>query len=167
MNTATSVRNTRRRMVLGYLPLNGQIEDYVIVRKKSNESMEKVLEEAIELAKAKRKESYDAEKKAAKIKYDQQRAQAKYQQPPKPVMVAAPVVLPLVVAPAPPPPKVIEAVTKRGKKVDYPDGTVWYRADRNMWIAQWHGRQEAARQTKEQAIAFLAKKYAVTATIRG
>ena len=47
----------------------------------------------------------------------------------------------------------------RGDKVQHPDGTVFFRADRNKWIAMWNGKQEAARPTPEACIAFLKKKY--------
>jgi hypothetical protein len=43
-----------------------------------------------------------------------------------------------------------------------PDGTIVFRADRNKWIAWMNGHQEAARDTKEKAMAFLTKKYGVT-----
>ena len=39
------------------------------------------------------------------------------------------------------------------------NGTVFYRADREKWVAVWDGKQEAARPTKEACIAFLNKKY--------
>ncbi|MFZ9240695.1 MAG: hypothetical protein ACO22R_06110 [Chitinophagaceae bacterium] len=41
----------------------------------------------------------------------------------------------------------------------FPDGTVWFRADRQKWIAQWNGKQEAARPTAEACLKFLKKKY--------
>lgn len=47
----------------------------------------------------------------------------------------------------------------RGDKTVHPDGTVFYRADRNKWIAMWNGKQEAARPTPEACLAFLKKKY--------
>ena len=61
---------------------------------------------------------------------------------------------------------VAPAVTKAPKaakatKTVHPDGTVWYRADRAKWIAQWNGKQEAARPTAEACLAFLKKKYNV------
>lgn len=46
-------------------------------------------------------------------------------------------------------------------KVVYPDGTIFFRTDRNKWIACWGGKQEAARNTKEKCLSFLKKKYNV------
>ncbi len=51
--------------------------------------------------------------------------------------------------------------TKNKSTTDHPDGTVWYREDRQKWIAMWNGRQEAARPTAEACIKFLKKKYNV------
>ena len=42
---------------------------------------------------------------------------------------------------------------------DHPDGSVWFREDRQKWIAMWNGRQEAARPTAEACLKFLKKKY--------
>jgi hypothetical protein len=39
------------------------------------------------------------------------------------------------------------------------NGTIFYRADRQKWVAVWDGKQEAARPTKEACIKFLDKKY--------
>jgi hypothetical protein len=47
----------------------------------------------------------------------------------------------------------------KGDKTVHPDGTVFFRADRNKWIAMWNGKQEAARPTPEACLAFLKKKY--------
>jgi len=44
-------------------------------------------------------------------------------------------------------------------KQTYADGTVFYRADRQKWVAVWANKQEAARPTKEACIKFLEKKY--------
>jgi hypothetical protein len=55
---------------------------------------------------------------------------------------------PIKVAKAPSPSKIV-----------HPDGTVFFRTDRNKWIAMADGKQEAARDTAEKCIAFLAKKY--------
>ena len=56
--------------------------------------------------------------------------------------------------------------TKQTKTVNqFPDGTVWYRADRQKWIAQWNGKQEAARPTKEACLKFLKKKYNVDGVV--
>lgn len=56
--------------------------------------------------------------------------------------------------------------TKQTKTVNqFPDGTVWFRADRQKWIAQWNGKQEAARPTKEACLNFLKKKYNVDGVV--
>lgn len=47
----------------------------------------------------------------------------------------------------------------KATKVSHPDGTVFYRADRNKWVAVWAGKQEAARPTVEACLKFLQKKY--------
>lgn len=47
----------------------------------------------------------------------------------------------------------------KSAKITHPDGTVFYRADRNKWVAMWAGKQEAARPTPEACLAFLKKKY--------
>ena len=59
----------------------------------------------------------------------------------------------------------VYSIMKSAAKVVHPDGTVWFRADRQKWIAQWGGKQEAARPTAEAALKFLAKKYGVTGTV--
>lgn len=46
-----------------------------------------------------------------------------------------------------------------GSKTLHPDGTVFYRADRQKWVAMMNGKQEAARSTAEACVAFLKKKY--------
>jgi len=59
-------------------------------------------------------------------------------------------------------------VTKPKVKADKPtfvDGQVFFRADRNKWIAMWAGKQEAARPTPEACLAFLQKKYNHTGTV--
>jgi hypothetical protein len=59
--------------------------------------------------------------------------------------------------------KVTEKVEK-APKVTKPkgnDGTVFFRADRSKWVAVMNGKQEAARDTKEGALAFLLKKYKI------
>lgn len=43
----------------------------------------------------------------------------------------------------------------------YPDGTIFYREDRQKWVAMMNGKQEAARPTIEACIKFLKKKYNV------
>lgn len=55
--------------------------------------------------------------------------------------------------------------TPKATKVDHPDGTVWYRADRQKWIAQWNSKQEAARPTAEACLKFLKKKYGVDGVV--
>jgi hypothetical protein len=50
-------------------------------------------------------------------------------------------------------------------KVIHPDGTVFFRTDRNKWIAMVAGKQEAARDTAEKCIAFLNKKYPTLTTV--
>lgn len=66
--------------------------------------------------------------------------------------------------------KVAEKVEKAPKaaKVSKPkgnDGTVFFRADRNKWVAVMNGKQEAARDTKEGALAFLFKKYKIEGVV--
>jgi hypothetical protein len=43
----------------------------------------------------------------------------------------------------------------------HPDGTVFFREDRQKWIAMMNGKQEAARPTPEACLSFLKKKYNV------
>lgn len=49
----------------------------------------------------------------------------------------------------------------KGTKTTHPDGTVFYREDRQKWIAMMNGKQEAARPTPEACLSFLKKKYNV------
>ena len=49
----------------------------------------------------------------------------------------------------------------RGTKTLHPDGAVWFREDRQKWVAMMNGKQEAARPTPEACLAFLKKKYNV------
>jgi len=49
----------------------------------------------------------------------------------------------------------------KGTKTVHPDGTVFFREDRQKWIAMMNGKQEAARPTPEACLAFLKKKYNV------
>ena len=51
-----------------------------------------------------------------------------------------------------------------GKAV-HPDGTVFYREDRQKWVAVVGGRQEAARPTAEACVTFLKKKYGMEAVV--
>lgn len=53
----------------------------------------------------------------------------------------------------------VGSIVKSSGKVQHPDGTVFYRADRGKWVAMWAGKQEAARPTAEACLAFLQKKY--------
>ena len=62
-------------------------------------------------------------------------------------------------APKPVVAKVAKVSTNKPSKIIHPDGTVFFRTDRNKWIAMADGKQEAARDTAEKCIAFLAKKY--------
>ena len=47
----------------------------------------------------------------------------------------------------------------------HPDGTVWFREDRQKWIAMMNGKQEAARPTAEACLKFLKKKYNVDGNV--
>lgn len=64
--------------------------------------------------------------------------------------------------------KVASVVTTKVAKVKAPkvqifgDGAVYFRPDRNKWMAVYNGKAEAARPTSEAALAFLMKKYNVT-----
>ena len=53
----------------------------------------------------------------------------------------------------------VGAVVKTSGKVVHPDGTVFFREDRQKWVAMWAGKQEAARPTAEACVNFLKKKY--------
>ena len=59
----------------------------------------------------------------------------------------------------------VGSIVKASGKVTHPDGTVFFRADRNKWVAMWAGKQEAARPTAEACLAFLQKKYNHTGTV--
>lgn len=59
----------------------------------------------------------------------------------------------------------VGSIAKASGKVVHPDGTVFYRADRNKWVAMWSGKQEAARPTAEACLAFLLKKYNHTGVV--
>ena len=50
-------------------------------------------------------------------------------------------------------------------KQSYPDGTVFFRADRQKWVAVYGGKQEAARPTAEACLNFLKKKYNVVGNV--
>mgnify|MGYP003349262659 CR=1 FL=1 len=53
----------------------------------------------------------------------------------------------------------------KGTKIVHPDGTVFFRADRNKWVAVYGGKQEAARPTAEACLNFLKKKYNVVGNV--
>jgi hypothetical protein len=53
----------------------------------------------------------------------------------------------------------------RGTKTLHPDGAVWFREDRQKWIAMMNGKQEAARPTPEACLSFLKKKYNVEGVV--
>jgi hypothetical protein len=55
--------------------------------------------------------------------------------------------------------KPVVAKTASPSKIVHPDGTVFFRADRNKWIAMADGKQEAARDTAEKCVQFINKKY--------
>jgi hypothetical protein len=44
-------------------------------------------------------------------------------------------------------------------KVEYANGSVFFREDRKKWVAVWNGKQEAARDSAEKCLAFLKKKH--------
>jgi len=44
-------------------------------------------------------------------------------------------------------------------KPTHANGTIFYREDRQKWVAIWDGKQEAARNSAEACMAFLKKKY--------
>jgi len=50
-------------------------------------------------------------------------------------------------------------VAKAPKVAALPDGTVFFRADRQKWVVVIDGKQPAARPTKEGVLSWLAKKY--------
>jgi len=55
--------------------------------------------------------------------------------------------------------KVLKSAKSSSTKVVHPDGTVFYRADREKWVCVIDNKQPAARPTKEAVINFLKKKY--------
>ena len=61
--------------------------------------------------------------------------------------------------------KVLKSAKSSNTKVVHPDGTVFYRADRQKWVAVMNNKQEAARPTSDACLAFLKKKYNVTGTV--
>ena len=56
-------------------------------------------------------------------------------------------------------------VAPKSGKATHADGTVFYRADRQKWVAVWAGKQEAARPTAEACLNFLKKKYGIDGTV--
>jgi len=60
---------------------------------------------------------------------------------------------------------VLSAVPKFTGKAVHPDGTVFYREDRQKWVAVVGGKQEAARPTAEACLNFLTKKYGITGVV--
>ena len=56
-------------------------------------------------------------------------------------------------------------VAKYPSKAIHPDGTVFYREDRQKWVAMMGGKQEAARPTAEACLNFLKKKYNVDGVV--
>ena len=56
-------------------------------------------------------------------------------------------------------------VPKYPSKVVHSDGTVFYREDRQKWVAVVGGKQEAARPTAEACLNFLTKKYGMTGVV--
>jgi hypothetical protein len=56
---------------------------------------------------------------------------------------------------------VTKAVTKvvTNQNTVFADGTIFYRADREKWVAMWNNKQEAARDSIEACQKFLLKKY--------
>jgi hypothetical protein len=74
---------------------------------------------------------------------------------PKPVKVAK--------VAQPKPTKVAKA--PKVSKAVHADGTVFFREDRQKWVAVWAGKQEAARPTAEACLAFLKKKYNVEGVV--
>jgi hypothetical protein len=49
----------------------------------------------------------------------------------------------------------------KGTKTTHPDGTVFFREDRQKWVAMMNGKQEASRTSAEACLSFLKKKYNV------
>jgi len=59
----------------------------------------------------------------------------------------------------------LSPVPKSTGKAVHPDGTVFYREDRQKWVAVVGGKQEAARPTAEACLNFLMKKYGITGVV--
>jgi hypothetical protein len=54
---------------------------------------------------------------------------------------------------------------KSDTKVEYANGSVFFREDRKKWVAVWNGKQEAARDSAEKCLSFLKKKYNVDGAV--
>jgi hypothetical protein len=61
--------------------------------------------------------------------------------------------------------KVLKSAKSSSTKVVHTDGTVFYRADRQKWVAVMNGKQEAARPTSDACLVFLKKKYNVVGVV--
>lgn len=59
----------------------------------------------------------------------------------------------------------LSPLPKSTGKAVHPDGTVFYREDRQKWVAVVGGKQEAARPTAEACLNFLSKKYGITGVV--
>ena len=59
----------------------------------------------------------------------------------------------------------LSPVPKSTGKAVHSDGTVFYREDRQKWVAVVGGKQEAARPTAEACLNFLTKKYGIAGTV--
>ena len=59
----------------------------------------------------------------------------------------------------------LSPMPKSTGKAVHPDGTVFYREDRQKWVAVVGGKQEAARPTAEACLNFLTKKYGITGVV--
>ena len=58
-----------------------------------------------------------------------------------------------------------QIATTKSSKAAHPDGTIFFREDRQKWVAMWGGKQEAARPTSEACVKFLKKKYNVDGVV--
>ena len=55
----------------------------------------------------------------------------------------------------------VAKVAKVAKLQEYGDGAVYFRVDRQKYMAVYNGKAEAARDTAEKALSYLKKKYNV------
>jgi len=83
----------------------------------------------------------------------------------KPMKVKTPKAVPVKKKPAKAAVGVLSPVPKSTGKAVHPDGTVFYREDRQKWVAVVGGKQEAARPTAEACLNFLMKKYGITGVV--